>query len=117
MTQTNKLTASLLVEIPARFPNIRCWRSNVLNAMVTGRDGKPRMVRAGVKGQGDISGIIGPGGQRLEIEVKWGRDTQNVNQMGFEAMIREHGGVYIIARDVEGCLEALKPLGRAEELK
>ena len=99
----NGITAALLIRIPEQFPNVRVWRSNVLVA----RAGD-RIVRAGLTGQADISGIGGPRGVRLEIEVKAGKDRISPAQENFCAMIRRHGGIYILARDIEQALVELK---------
>jgi VRR-NUC domain. len=107
MSQANKITKELLDEIPKQFPHIRVWRSNRVKAMAVGRGGKPRMIDAGIDGQGDISGIIAPTGKRLEIEVKAGDDRLSEDQEKFRDMIRYHGGVYIEARDVERTLDQL----------
>lgn len=110
----NELTASLLIEIPKRFPQCRVRRNNRVDAMAIGRGGRPRRVRAGIDGQGDICGTfpvywVGRKfGVSLEIEVKVGRDKQRESQKNFEHMITEAGGIYIIARDVEGCLKELE---------
>jgi hypothetical protein len=106
-TPANRLTAELLIEIPKRFPNIRVWRNNRVDAMVPGRGGKLRRVQAGIDGQADLSGIIGPHGVRLEIEIKAGKDRQSDEQIAFQEMIERRGGVYIIAGTVEGCLTLL----------
>ena len=106
-TPANKLTAELLIEIPKRFPNIRVWRNNRVDAMVPGRGGKMRRVQAGVDGQADLSGIIGPAGIRLECEVKAGKDRMSANQMAFMDMIRSHGGIHVVARDVTGALDTI----------
>jgi hypothetical protein len=55
-----------------------------------------RRVQAGIDGQADISGIVGPSGKRLELEVKCGKDRQSLEQIAFERMIRERGGVYVL---------------------
>lgn len=104
----NDLTAQLLIEIPKRFPHIRVWRSNRIDAMAVGKNGKLRRVQAGIDGQGDITGIIGKSGRRLEIEVKAGRDRMRDTQHAFQAMIVKASGVYILARDVERCLADLE---------
>ena len=103
----NELTAALLIEIPKRFPNIRVWRNNRVDAMAVGRNGKLRRIKAGLDGQADISGIIGPTGRRLEIEVKVGKDSQSQDQQAFDAMITGHGGLYFVARDLETTLSLL----------
>jgi predicted RecB family endonuclease len=107
MGGANPLTAELLVRIPERFPQARVWRNNRIKAMAVGRGGRPRMVDAGVNGQADISGIAGPLGRRLEIEVKAGKDVLSQDQIRFGNMIRERGGVYLVAREVDLTLNAL----------
>jgi hypothetical protein len=105
-TPANILTAELLIEIQKRFPNVRVWRSNRIDAMAIGKGGSLRRVQAGIDGQGDITGITG-GGIRLEIEVKVGKDRLRDSQKAFKKMILDHGGIYIEARSVEQCLEEL----------
>ena len=132
----NELTAALLIEIPKRFPQCRAWRQNtgggvgmenVKKAIAFIGAGKPaeaisylrRPIKFGVLGGGDISGIVSvygppvtnldPGGLRVEIEVKIGRDKPSEEQLAFRKMIEDHGGIYIIARSVE---EGLEELGR-----
>ncbi len=70
---------------------------------------------AGINGQADITGIVkvepyhihSDMGLRLEIEVKAEKDRQSAAQKAFEKMIKDHGGIYIVARSVEQCLEDL----------
>ena len=125
MTETNALTASLLAEIPKHFPNIRVWRQNTgagvpmstvkaaIALIVSGKIASGvamlrRPTRFGIVGGGDLSGIIGPLGRRLECEIKVGRDKQSPEQIAFGVMIEERGGLYLVVRDVPGCLEDLK---------
>lgn len=127
MSETNNITAALLIEIPKRFPNIRVWRSNTGGAVGVravqeaiayirvGNDSQAikvlsRVIKFGVEGQADISGIIGPFGRMLQIEVKAGRDRQSEAQQNFEAMVTQRGGVYIIAHDVLHALELIASL-------
>ena len=107
MTETNAITNGLLDEIPKQFPNMRVWRSNRIKALAIGRGGKKRMIDAGIDGQADISGIAGPNGRRVEIEVKAGDDELSEDQEKFRKMILAHGGIYVEARSVEGGLKAL----------
>lgn len=90
-----KITNALLVEIPKRFP-ARVWRRNV--GATLNKTGQ--LVRFGVPGEADITGIIRPG-IRLEIEVKAGRDRLTEAQDSFLAMVKLHGGIAIVAHDVE----------------
>lgn len=74
---------------------MRLWRSNVGVARV----GK-RVVRFGVVGQADLTGIL-PGGVRLEIEVKSSTGQQREEQRWYQETIERFGGVYVLARSVE----------------
>ena len=69
-----------------------------------------QVVRYGVPGQADLSGIL-KDGRRLEIETKSARGRQSQQQLAFERMITKFGGVYIVARSVEEALSRLRSLG------
>lgn len=123
----NEITSTLLIEIPKRFPGARVWRQNtgggvgmstIMRAVELLRKNRvsdaitlllSRPIRWGVGGQGDITGIWHPGGKRVEIEIKAGADKQSAQQLAYEAMITNAGGIYIVARSVDQCL---KDLGR-----
>jgi hypothetical protein len=104
----NQITARLLIELPKAFPGMRVWRNNRVDVMALGAGGNMRRVRAGIDGQGDITGIAAPNGRRIEIEVKAGKDRLRPSQIAFEKMIRAAGGVYVVCRDVKETLLALK---------
>jgi len=74
------------------------------------RDGNGRVIRFGIPGQADISGILAPSGQRIEIECKskTGRLTQE--QVAWRDMILRHGGLYILARSLDDVAAALPVL-------
>ena len=84
------------------IPQLRLWRANVGVARL-GR----RVVRFGVPGQADLTGIL-PGGLRLEVEVKSLRGRQNPQQQAYQRMIQRFGGVYVLARSVEDVGRALE---------
>ncbi len=69
--------------------------------MAPGRGGGMRKVDAGIDGQADLSGLIGPGGRRCEVECKAdysrGRDRQSPVQEAFQRRIEAHGGIYFLA--------------------
>lgn len=102
MTESD-LVANILLAFGAH-PRVRLWRANVLVA----QDKTGRIVRAGVKGQADISGILAPHGRRVEIECKTQRGRQSDAQERWERMIRYHGGIYVLARSVDDVKEALE---------
>lgn len=97
--------STLLADILLRFgsdPRLRIWRANVLVA----KDKSGRVIRAGVKGQADISGIL-MGGRRLEIETKSATNGQSPEQKKWQAMIERFGGLYVLARSVDDVERAL----------
>ncbi len=126
MSEANVLTADLLVQIPKRFPQIRLWRQNT--GLAFGADSvnmaikclargdvatarqylQRRPIRFGVPGQADISGIVGPNGRRLEVEVKAGKDKLSIEQVAYRKMTLDRGGIYIEARNVQTCLDELE---------
>lgn len=126
MSEANLLTSTLLIEIPKRFPKVRLWRQNtgggvgmstVKRAVGLLQQNRisdaitlllSRPIKFGIEGGGDISGVAGPHGRRIEIEIKTGKDRQSESQIAFAAMIRKAGGLYIVARSVEQCLEDLE---------
>lgn len=81
--------------------DIRLWRANT-GAAVSGR----RVVRFGVPGQADLTGIL-PGGTRLEIEVKSPTGRQSEEQRDYQHLIERFGGVYVLARSVADVERAL----------
>jgi len=82
-------------------PRLRLWRANTGVARI-GR----RVVRFGVPGQADLTGIL-PGGVRLEVEVKSEDGRQSPEQKCYQAMIERLGGVYVLARSVEDVRNAI----------
>lgn len=82
---------------------MRIWRQNTGAALT-----KNGMVRFGVPGQADITGLLIPSGRRIEIEVKDAKGRQRESQKNFQAMIEKSGGIYILARSVEDVWEELK---------
>lgn len=64
-------------------------------------------VNFGLKGSGDIAGIIGPVGKALFIEAKDVHGRQSEQQKNFEKMVRNMGGIYILARSAEEAVAAI----------
>ncbi|MBK9126300.1 MAG: VRR-NUC domain-containing protein [Phycisphaerales bacterium] len=88
-------------------PDMRLWRANVGVARLGGpRRSGGRVVRFGLTGQADLTGIL-PNGLRLEIEVKSDGGRQSPEQRSFQVMIERFGGVYVLARSVEDVWAAI----------
>lgn len=83
--------------------DLRAWRSNAGAAI-----GQRGLIRFGLQGQADISGLMLPEGRRIEIEVKTDRGRQSEQQRKFQRMIEKHGGLYVVARSVEDVREGLQ---------
>ena len=81
--------------------DMRLWRANVGAARFGGQ-----VVRFGVPGQADLTGIL-PNGLRLEIEVKSASGRQSTDQRHYQAMIERFGGVYVLARSVADVWDAI----------
>lgn len=76
-------------------------------------DGK-RVIKFGIPGQADLSGIIRVApcrGTRLEIETKTAVGRQSDQQRKFQAMIEDAGGIYVLARSVNDVYGALAVAG------
>jgi hypothetical protein len=124
MSESTSLTNRLIVEIPRRWENAIVWRSNTGGAVPYDKakkavrlalmgdkkgalDLSQRPIHYGLEGSADISGVLGPFGVRIEIEIKIGRDRQSEQQKNFQSMIEQQGGVYIIARTFEQAMDDL----------
>lgn len=105
MTESN-LVAEILLRFGAH-PNVRIWRANVLVA----KDARGRVVRAGITGQADISGLLGPTGRRIEIECKSATGRQSEEQRRWQVMIESLGGLYVLARSTDDVEAALRGAG------
>lgn len=88
------------LDLLALYPRIDAWRQNT-GAMKGRYKGKRWFVRFGISGQADISGIVKPGGKRIEIEVKQPGKNQTMAQLVFMDRIRKSGGIYLLVHSVE----------------
>jgi hypothetical protein len=127
----SKLVNQTLIEIGKRFAkNSRAWKNHTGQAFTPGSvvdalnimksTGNFELARAklvpisfGVTGQCDISGLVGPNGRRLEIEVKTGTGRLSDSQKNFRDMIMDLGGLHIELRD----LKDLDAINQMELLK
>jgi len=62
-------------------------------------------------GAADLIGLYAPHGRFIAIETKVGRNKQSPEQIEFQVEIEAHGGVYILAYDLENVLERLEKFG------
>lgn len=104
MTESSLLYAVLSAW--GAHPRLRLWRQNTGAATLNGR-----LVRFGTPGAADIQGIIRPTGRFLAIECKSAAGKQREEQVKWQRMVEEHGGLYVLARGVEDVDEALAAIG------
>ena len=84
---------------------MRLWRANTGVAQIGSR-----VVRFGVPGQADLTGIL-PDGRRLEIELKSDGGRQTEDQGNFQRMIERFGGIYVLARSLDDVERELRRAG------
>lgn len=102
MTRETDLMQSILLTFGSRS-DCRLWRVNV-GAF---KDSGGRLVRYGIPGMADISGILAPSGRRIEIECKAANGRQTEQQKRWQQMIEKHGGLYVLARSISDVAHAL----------
>ncbi len=107
MTPARKIEDAILLLVAEHFPHLRLWRNKPLR----GRVESGSFVQAGVIGQADLSGIAGPDGRRIEIEVKADNDALTARQMAWLSMIHAHGGIAFVAMCVEDVTQSLAAYG------
>jgi len=103
-TTEHQLQQQILDAIGSQ-PGVLVWRQNV----GVGRTLDGRHARWGTPGQPDICAIVG--GRFIGIEVKRPRGgRQSAAQRRWEAACVAAGGVYIVCRDVDAAVSAVKRL-------
>ena len=98
------IQAAILKAIGAR-PDVRLWpqRAGAGRALANNQ-----VIRFGIPGCADLSGIVMGSGRRLEIEVKSDKGRQEPQQKRFQEMIQRFNGIYILARSVDDAVEQLE---------
>ncbi len=87
------------------LPQVRIWKQ--VNGVFRSIDGS-RLIKVGLVGSSDLTGILLRGGRRLEAEAKTGKAKQTKEQRSFAHMIVKYGGVFILFHSVEEFIEKLK---------
>lgn len=105
-TPESVIQSDLILMVSKIFAtDLTIWRNNTGAAF----DREGRMIKFGVKGQADISGIMKPLGTRIEIEVKRPGGKQRPEQKQYGQMIKDHGGVYLLC-DGDIIKQVIEPL-------
>lgn len=79
----------MLGTIPYKIPTLRLFVRPIVNSEVT-RNGKTFHVRAGIKGQCDLYGIV-EGGGHIELELKAAKGRLSPEQETWMALMRRMG--------------------------
>lgn len=95
-TAHTKLVNEIIAAIYERWGKRACvQKTNVINAVAVGRDGRMRRVESLQPGTADIMGCIC--GFYFEIEAKVPPDKQRVSQKERQAAVEAAGGYYFVA--------------------
>lgn len=87
----------------AAQPDAIFWRQNTGAA----RAGD-RLIRFGVPGQADITGVVR--GRRVDIEVKTETGRQSGDQRAYQSRITSAGAIYVLARSLDDVLARIREL-------
>lgn len=79
--------------------DIYFWRNNV---------GRKKNMFFGLKGSGDLLGVIKPSGKFLSIEIKNETGKTSEEQDNFIKKINDMGGVAFVARDLKTVIDKLQ---------
>lgn len=94
------------------LPGVRVWRQNT-GAFQKTYKGKTHYVRYGTPGAADITGLVGPSGRRLEIEVKANEKLKpTAKQVAYGEMIKNAGGIWFWTWAIDDCLRKLQETRR-----
>jgi hypothetical protein len=114
MTPEAAIQHDILLALTERCGGVcTVWRQNTGAARLPGKNGAQQLVRFGVPGQADISGLFHGSGRRLEIEVKAPGGRQSASQKRFERVVRSCGGVYLLVDNTEDAVAGV--LAAAQE--
>lgn len=122
MSEATNLQNRLIEAVQKKYPRSRMWRQNTgsaypittfkraLSLIMQGTTPQWfRPVKYGVVGQGDVGGWIHVDGRAIvaHIEVKIDKDKQSEDQINFMNTVRRCGGIYVVAKDLDGGMAAL----------
>ncbi len=78
-----------------------CYRNQSFALPIQNSDGKRYFIKQGVKGIPDIVGFIAPRGVYLGVECKSSVGKQSAEQIEFEAILKQAGGLYYLVNSLE----------------
>lgn len=102
----NVLTRNILAYL--NIMGIKAWRNNTGAVSMQGNaNQRSRFVRYGVKGSGDILGVM-RGGRFISIEIKAGRDKLRESQQEWIDEIEALGGIAFVARSEQDVVDRIE---------
>lgn len=96
MSLESTLQARLLLAAPARLPALRLFRRNVVAVRI-----ENRTVRAGIKGQCDLYGLM-RGGGHIEVELKGVGKPLRPEQEDWQTWCLEWEVPHVVLRALKG---------------
>lgn len=105
-----EIQQAILKALGARSDLCRVWRTNAGTSRAWDA---PRAIKGCPEGHPDIAGIL-VGGRALFIEVKRPGGRQSEQQVRFEVMVKQFGGVYLLVESVEQAIAAVSAAVGAE---
>jgi hypothetical protein len=111
IVSTEKSVQAAVLDYLNTLPYTKAWRQNrgaMLSEYTSKRTGitKKRMVKFGIPGQSDISGICR--GWRLDIEIKRAGEVPTKNQAIYLATMTGIGGIALWCDSLRSCVEKLR---------
>ena len=98
MTPEGGLVKACLAYLKVR--GIFAWRNNSRVLPLEGKGGRKGLYRFGVKGGGDIFGVL-PGGRFLSIECKTAKGKTSLDQEAWMNEVNDQGGLARVVRSIE----------------
>jgi hypothetical protein len=105
VAETYDLTLPLLARL-TKIPDSLFWRQNC--GTFRTMDLRRVVQATSIDGIADIMGVVR--GIPVAVETKIGKGKQRVSQERFQTAFERVGGIYIVARDIEGALKAVLAL-------
>ena len=102
----HQIQSSILEWLP--YLGVFAWRNNSGMIALTGKDGKPRMIKMGMAGLPDILGIQKSTGRLVAIEVKRpGKKPTDIQQRMLQELT-DYGALAFVATNIEDVQAKLK---------
>ena len=111
---TEQQTQSAILDL-IRFRGGVATRVNSGSAVFKGSNGVTNVIRGAEKGTSDIIGLYRA--YYLAIEVKHGKNKPTPEQLEFGRQVRDAGGYFLVAWDVDDAIKLLDEIDRNWEAR